>query len=320
LEKALLSQASQSSPSAEGRPEEDFKNPEWAGLPLSGGPAGQEKQMVVVDGQNVASHHNPFNNGYQNVQAIEIVVEFWLRRGHPCIALVPSLWLRKEGGATDSEKLEQLKELLSRRIVGMIPEDDNDQEPYIVQYAQANHCVVVTMDMFAPAIRRKKTEEERESMRAWVRRATVPYTFVADDYVPDSDFIMPGKLDLWPSGMQGWSSGGNNSTGGTAVGGPGFLSPRGSSSPGTKGNCDEESPSVAVFRRRQVQHIMTQICDLNNSSNSRYTFLTRKVAADVFNKWVFQMNATGHSNRDSTRDVEDNGWSLSGSALDPVIP
>ena len=37
-------------------------------------------------------------------------------------------------------------------------------------------------------------------MRAWVRRATVPYTFVADDYVPDSDFIMPGKLDLWPSG------------------------------------------------------------------------------------------------------------------------
>ena len=75
---------------------------------------------------------------------------------------------------------------------------------------------------------------------------------------------------------------------------------------------------MAVFRRQQVQGIMAQICDLKDGEKrKRYSFLTRKVAADVFNKWVFQMNATGHGTRS---DVEDSGWTLKGSALDPVIP
>jgi len=297
-------------------------------------------RVIVIDGQNVSSHHNPFNNGYQNVHALQLVIEYWIQKAHPCVAFVPALWLQSAmsgaGTSGDASKLDRLRDMASRELVYPLPPPEAEEaaadEPFLVTYAKRNNCVVVTMDMFATAIRRKKSEEEREALRAWVRRYTMPYTFIGDSYLPDPEFQMPTQpwleLESMPTGghagspLEGlWSP--------TTASNLAPVAKSGSPSALVEMDFDEESPAVAVFRRQQVQGIMAQICDLKDQSGPglggesavsrpRYSFLTRKVAADVFNKWVFQMNATGHGTRSS--DVEDGGWTLTGSALDPVIP
>eukprot|EP00658_Telonema_sp_P-2_P003512 TRINITY_DN11305_c0_g1_i2.p1 TRINITY_DN11305_c0_g1~~TRINITY_DN11305_c0_g1_i2.p1 ORF type:complete len:396 (+),score=97.71 TRINITY_DN11305_c0_g1_i2:134-1321(+) len=95
--------------------------------------------------------------------------------------------------------------------------------------------------------------------------------------------------------------------------------------PTTPNQVPEELPAVAAFRRQAMLDVMRSICTVETSSSdpckhNRHgsRFLTRKVAADVFNKWVFQTHATGSSSAERTDGYE--GWTRSGKPLDPVIP
>lgn len=94
--------------------------------PALGGEGAGGKQGIVVDGQNVASQHNPFNNGYQNVDAVRIVVDFWRGRDHPCVALVPARWLRESRSGGETSALPRLRAMVAEGLVHPIPEEKTE--------------------------------------------------------------------------------------------------------------------------------------------------------------------------------------------------
>lgn len=47
---------------------------------------------IVIDGANVARHHNRLESGFLNIAPIHTVLDYWLSQGHQCIALLPDFW------------------------------------------------------------------------------------------------------------------------------------------------------------------------------------------------------------------------------------
>eukprot|EP00656_Telonema_subtile_P016183 TRINITY_DN18533_c0_g2_i3.p1 TRINITY_DN18533_c0_g2~~TRINITY_DN18533_c0_g2_i3.p1 ORF type:complete len:314 (-),score=75.64 TRINITY_DN18533_c0_g2_i3:795-1736(-) len=249
---------------------------------------------------------------------IHTVLDYWLSRGHRCIALLPNFWFdparqtRKEGYQPGVVLLQQLQQM---GLVAPVPEDNVIQaakmrtEPPIIQYSKEHGGVIVTLDTFGDVVRQKSDDEGREALRAWIRMFTMPYNFVGDKYVPQEDFVMPslythrlvsGEQPIEPLEVE-------------------LLQQRPESpNPESTVFDDEELPPVAAFRRQAMLDVMKSICTVE-TGNSRHSsrFLTRKVAADVFNKWVFQTHATGSSRANSD---ENEGWTRAQKPLDAVIP
>jgi len=285
---------------------------------------------IVIDGANVARHHNRLESGFMNIAPIHTVLDYWLSQGHQCIALLPDFWFtpaRQARRKSYQPSVMLLNMLQEMGLVAPIPEEQVIQasklklDPPLIQYSKQHHGVIVTTDTFADALRAKPDKESREYLRAWIRVFTMPFNFVGATYVPQPDYEMPSQsmhllLSVRGSDPAAMSSSANDAQlhGDT-------------NSSGSFDFEQDEFPSVAAFRRHAMLDVMKDICSVEHKDRVKMTnekrqnrFLTRKVAADVFNKWVFQTHATGSSANPLMSPSDREGWTQTHTPLDPVIP
>lgn len=148
----------------------------------------QTKQLVVVDGPNIAVRHG---NGGFSCKGLRIVLNYYVRKGFDVKIVVPEQYLQEDRaeelkfrGAKNNKipiGLPILQELDAHRHLIKTPPMDYD-DSYCLQYAKDKNAIVVSNDRFWDHI--KKHPEAK----TWVREHTCSFTFAGDDFIPNPDF------------------------------------------------------------------------------------------------------------------------------------
>ena len=145
-------------------------------------------------------------DGKFSCKGIEIVVEFWVSRGHKVVGFVPD-YLLDEGKVAELAKLYKanpgsskaskipdnvplLKELNKKGIVVKTPSQDYD-DTYCIEYAKKHGAYIVTNDKFREHVEKILEGERKKAERLWIKQHRIGFAFRADEFLPnpDSDFF-----------------------------------------------------------------------------------------------------------------------------------
>ena len=147
------------------------------------------KQLVVIDGPNVAVRHG---NGNFSCKGLRIAVSYFLMKGFDVKVVVPEQFLiedraeelkfRGAKGHKIPIGLQILKDLDEQGFLIKTPPMDYD-DSYSLQYAKNKSAFVVSNDRFWDHI--KKHPEAKD----WIREKTCSFTFAGDDFLPNPDFV-----------------------------------------------------------------------------------------------------------------------------------
>ena len=150
---------------------------------ISGGEAASQAsgdlRPIVIDGSNVAYAHGGGPDKIFSVKGIELVIDFFEKRGHKkIIAFVPQ-FRTKMNHSSDPRRLESLNE--KGRVI-FTPSRDVDgvhinsyDDTFILDYAAQHGGVVVTRDNYRDLINKKK------EWREVIEKRILMHTFIGDD-------------------------------------------------------------------------------------------------------------------------------------------
>ena len=147
------------------------------------------KQLVVIDGPNVAVRHG---NGSFSCKGLRIAVSFFLMKGFDVKVVVPEQYLIEDRAEELKFKgvkahkipigLQILKDLDEQGFLIKTPPMDYD-DSYSLQYAKNKNGFVISNDRFWDHI--SKHPETKD----WIRDNTCSFTFAGDDFIPNPEFI-----------------------------------------------------------------------------------------------------------------------------------
>ena len=147
------------------------------------------KQLVVIDGPNVAVRHG---NGNFSCKGLRIALSYFLMKGFDVKVVVPEQFLIEDRAEELKFKgakghkipigLQILKDLDEQGFLIKTPPMDYD-DSYSLQYAKNKNGFVVSNDRFWDHI--KKHPEAKD----WIREKTCSFTFAGDDFLPNPDFV-----------------------------------------------------------------------------------------------------------------------------------
>ena len=156
----------------------------------------EKKQLIVLDGPNVAKKHG--KDQEFSTDGIKIAINYWNERGHDCLAFVPEHYVRRKPGQTVTLKefmpkasnLTLMNELIDKGNVILTPPQDYD-DIYVINYAMKHNGCIVTNDRFWDHIEKsqEKGMKAKREMQKWIRDHTISFTFVRDEFLPVS-FIL----------------------------------------------------------------------------------------------------------------------------------
>jgi len=161
------------------------------------------KQLIVVDGPNVAIRHG--RSRKFSSRGIELCLEFWRQQGHQAIAVLPEFHLNYdrvggkaravELGLAEAKKVADDVPLLRKleeegRLLLTPPQDYDDS--YCLSLAQSKGGCVVSNDLYRDYVDlvAKRGGDARQAS-AWCRSHVISYTFLSDEFLPNPDFVFP---------------------------------------------------------------------------------------------------------------------------------
>eukprot|EP01117_Protostelium_nocturnum_P004054 TRINITY_DN1532_c0_g1_i4.p1 TRINITY_DN1532_c0_g1~~TRINITY_DN1532_c0_g1_i4.p1 ORF type:complete len:759 (+),score=334.09 TRINITY_DN1532_c0_g1_i4:106-2382(+) len=150
-------------------------------------------QLIVIDGSSVAKKHG--REAEISSEGIKIAVDYWTARGNEVICFLPQQFVKRKqnNGATNSltaSNIPLIMELIERGNVMLIPQDDDS---YIIDYAMKKEACIITNENFMDKVdgNKEKAEKAKRSTKKWLRDHLISFTFVGDQFFPNSNFKFP---------------------------------------------------------------------------------------------------------------------------------
>ncbi|KAK3233456.1 hypothetical protein CYMTET_56248 [Cymbomonas tetramitiformis] len=171
--------------------------PDFAPLGWAEHPGGA--QLIIVDAPNVAMRHGGRRKCF-SCKGIQIVLEYWLQRGHKVKGFLPEYYTNHEyvGGMRAATKLgladnparipdniALIQDLVERGLLVLTPPQDYD-DSYCIAYARNHGGYIVTNDRYWDYI--EKAGQARGEALQWIRSHCISFAFAGDEFMPNPDF------------------------------------------------------------------------------------------------------------------------------------
>eukprot|EP01017_Pseudomicrothorax_dubius_P008671 TRINITY_DN12867_c0_g1_i2.p1 TRINITY_DN12867_c0_g1~~TRINITY_DN12867_c0_g1_i2.p1 ORF type:complete len:501 (+),score=87.67 TRINITY_DN12867_c0_g1_i2:731-2233(+) len=161
----------------------------------------REKNLIVIDGQNVAVRYG--GDRFRS-KGIKLAVEYWQQRGHAVQVILPDFCFQRE----EVLKRQQTAESMDLRVKN-IPDDVdlllafqqkkiafgipnwNYDDSYIIDYAMRKEAFIVTNDRYNDHIEKfsNQSAEKRKMLQKWIRGNCISFAFIGDDFMPNPEFL-----------------------------------------------------------------------------------------------------------------------------------
>ena len=261
-------------------------------------PAATPLPLIAIDCASVGSEHTPFQNGYLNVEAVDVVLRHYLGLGFNARLLVPRLWMNAggvgggHGGGGGAEQVAArrvwLVEKMEDGFAVLAPEAASSPSsglPPLMEWALQERAVLVTNSKLSEAaLASYHLPDQHEACRQWLRQWVCPFRFVpvvvggGKAFQPSPHFVTPA---LPPEGVE-------SQLHAMLL----FRPPSAVSELFDAAKLqmvgEQELPAVAAERYRLLHRLSEQIHARCAERSDRMLFFhERKTAWDVLNKWVF---------------------------------
>jgi len=161
----------------------------------------KSREFFILDAPNIAMRHGSqklFSTG-----GIQIAIEFFRKRGHKVLALMPEYYLdynyvggkmrlNKVGFNVQAQKMpDNVSLLISLRDEGLVattPAQDYD-DSYTILYAQKHNAFIISNDKYRDHVQNTPVSS-RDSVRQWMKRHLLTYTFIGDEFLPNPNFSL----------------------------------------------------------------------------------------------------------------------------------
>ena len=170
--------------------------------------------LIIMDAENIAMKHG--RHCFFSVRGIEIVRDYFERRGHKVIGFIPEYCLDernwKERWDQVQKKLENeeileddpssrtpddmpgLRKLMREGVLSLSPCKDYS-DSYAIEYAKRMNGIIITNDRFKDAVKKIKRNDVKRITEIWFRAHCITYAFVGDDFIPNPDYEPPEYFD-----------------------------------------------------------------------------------------------------------------------------
>ena len=171
--------------------------------------------LIIMDAENIAMNHGC--HLFFSVRGIQIVRDFFEKRGHKVVGFVPEYCLDerdwstrweavkkklKTGTVTEDDRssrtpddMAALKQLKREGVLSLSPSKDYS-DSYAIEYAKTKNGIIITNDRFNDAIRKIKDTKLKNVTERWLRTYVISYSFVGDDFIPNPDYKPPEYYEI----------------------------------------------------------------------------------------------------------------------------
>eukprot|EP00005_Dracoamoeba_jomungandri_P010311 CAMPEP_0174274876 /NCGR_PEP_ID=MMETSP0439-20130205/59511_1 /TAXON_ID=0 /ORGANISM="Stereomyxa ramosa, Strain Chinc5" /LENGTH=520 /DNA_ID=CAMNT_0015366919 /DNA_START=660 /DNA_END=2222 /DNA_ORIENTATION=+ len=156
----------------------------------------QNKPVVILDAPNIAMKHG--KNKRFSVAGIEIAAKYYQERGHDVVGFIPQHYATKKPAHGElklqeflpmADDLPYLNRLIDQGLIVLTPAQDYD-DSYCIEYGKSHAGVIVSNDRYWDHID-KYHGKEKEKVKNWIRKHSISFTFVRNEFLPNPDFVFP---------------------------------------------------------------------------------------------------------------------------------
>lgn len=147
----------------------------------------KDKVLIVLDTANLC-----FSHGKGKVFSIDgfmIAYDYYKKKGYKVVGFIASYYIRTQKHEV-SGNWEDLERLMRENILILTPPQDYD-DSYMLEYAKRHQGYIVSNDMYRDHLQKFKNERQREKVKDWIKKHTISYTFIQDEFLPNPDAKVP---------------------------------------------------------------------------------------------------------------------------------
>lgn len=147
----------------------------------------KDRVLIVLDTANLC-----FSHGKGNVFSIDgfmIAYNYYKKKGYKVVGFIASYYIRTQKHQVKGN-WEDLERLIRENVLILTPPQDYD-DSYMLEYAKRHRGYIVSNDMYRDHLQKFKNEKQRERMRDWIKKHTISFTFIQDEFLPNPDAKVP---------------------------------------------------------------------------------------------------------------------------------